>query len=52
MKVATVGAGPKVTVENAPFPELPSDKHLIIKVVVAGSNPKDWAIAERSKFDA
>lgn len=48
MKIADVAAGPTVTVKDAPFPELPSPNHLIIRNVVAGSNPKDWAIAERS----
>lgn len=50
MKIAAVNAGPKVVVKDAPFPELPSPNHLIIRVVVAGSNPKDWAIAERSSL--
>lgn len=48
MKIAQVDAGPKVTIKDVPFPELPTPNHLIIKVIVAGSNPKDWAIAERS----
>ncbi|KIV99961.1 uncharacterized protein PV09_08474 [Verruconis gallopava] len=48
MKEARVHPGPKVTIEDVPFPELPGPNYLIIKVVVCGSNPKDWAIAERS----
>jgi NADPH2:quinone reductase len=48
MKEARVNPGPKVTIRDVDFPELPSEKHIIIKVVVCGSNPKDWAIAERS----
>jgi NADPH2:quinone reductase len=47
MKEAIIFPGPKVTIQDVDFPTLPSDSHLIIKVVVAGSNPKDWAIAER-----
>jgi len=47
MKEACIFPGPKVTIEDVDFPSLPSEDHLIIKVVVAGSNPKDWAIAER-----
>jgi hypothetical protein len=47
MKEAFIFAGPKVTIEDVDFPILPSANHLIIKVVVSGSNPKDWAIAER-----
>ncbi|GAM88127.1 hypothetical protein ANO11243_061580 [Dothideomycetidae sp. 11243] len=47
MKEAIVFPGPKVVIQDVDFPTLPSEDHLIIKVVVAGSNPKDWAIAER-----
>jgi NADPH2:quinone reductase len=47
MKEATIFPGPKVSIEDLEFPEIPSPNHLIIKVVVTGSNPKDWAIAER-----
>lgn len=49
MKEAIVLAGPKVTIRDVDFPTLPSPNHLIIKVVVSGSNPKDWAIADRCK---
>ena len=47
MKEAFIFPGPKVEIRDVDFPTLPSAKHLIIKVIVAGSNPKDWAIAER-----
>jgi NADPH2:quinone reductase len=47
MKEAVIFPGPKVTINDVDFPSIPSPNHLIIKVVVAGSNPKDWAIAER-----
>jgi NADPH2:quinone reductase len=30
-------------IESAPIPE-PSDKQVLIKVVVSGSNPKDWKV--------
>ncbi|KAH8891586.1 GroES-like protein [Thozetella sp. PMI_491] len=47
MKEALVFPGPKVEIEEVDFPTLPSPSHLIIKVIVSGLNPKDWAIAER-----
>jgi len=47
MKEAFVFPGPKVEIRDVDFPTLPSPNHLIIKVIVAGSNPKDWGIAER-----
>lgn len=47
MKEAFIFPGPKVQIRDVDFPSMPSPNHLIIKVVVAGSNPKDWAIAER-----
>ncbi|KAF2674157.1 GroES-like protein [Microthyrium microscopicum] len=47
MKEATIFPGTKVKINDVDFPTLPSPDHLIIKVIVAGSNPKDWAIAER-----
>lgn len=46
MKEAIIFPGPKVTIQDVEFPILPSPNHLIIKVIVSGSNPKDWAIAE------
>jgi len=49
MKEAFIFPGPKVTIEDVDFPNLPSPSHLIIKVVVSGSNPKDWGIAERGE---
>lgn len=39
---ATVAGGPKVTVSKTEIPELPSEHHLLIKVIVSGCNPKDW----------
>jgi NADPH:quinone reductase len=47
MKEAFIFPGPKVTIKDVDFPTLPSPNHLVIQVIVAGSNPKDWAIAER-----
>ncbi|CRG86885.1 hypothetical protein PISL3812_03897 [Talaromyces islandicus] len=47
MKEAIIFAGPKVIIQDVDFPALPSPNYLIIKVIVSGSNPKDWAIAER-----
>jgi hypothetical protein len=50
MREAIVFAGPKVIIHDVNFPMLPSPSHLVIKVVVSGSNPKDWGIAERGKY--
>lgn len=47
MKEAVIFPGPKVKIKEVDFPSLPNENYLIIKVVVSGSNPKDWAIAER-----
>lgn len=52
MKEALIFPGPKVDIKDVNLPSLPSPDHLIIKVAVAGSNPKDWAIAERGKCEA
>jgi NADPH2:quinone reductase len=41
MKEVIVAKGPEVTIQDAPIPE-PKDDQLVIKVVVSGSNPKDW----------
>lgn len=47
MKEAFIFPGPKVTIEDVEFPTIENPDQLIIKVVVSGSNPKDWGIAER-----
>ena len=47
MKEVLIFPGPEVEVKDVDFPTLPTQNHIIIKVVVSGSNPKDWAIAER-----
>jgi hypothetical protein len=49
MKEAFIFPGTKVEIEDVDFPTLPGDNYLIIKVTVAGSNPKDWAIGERGR---
>lgn len=41
MKELTVRAGPKTTIIDSPIP-VPGPDHILIKVVVSGSNPKDW----------
>ena len=41
MKEALVGAGPKVRIVDSPIP-VPEADQVITKVVVSGSNPKDW----------
>ena len=40
MREAVVAAGPTVTIRTVDFPKLPGPDHIIIKVVVSGSNPK------------
>jgi len=46
MKEAIVAKGPKVTIQDASIPE-PKDDQVVIKVVVSGSNPKDWYVLLR-----
>lgn len=41
MKDTIVHPGPKVEIVDSPIPE-PGPEQLVIKVVVSGSNPKDW----------
>ena len=43
MKEAQVAKGLKVTIKDVPVPE-PQAEQVVIKVVVAGSNPKDWYV--------
>ncbi|KAJ4299720.1 hypothetical protein N0V90_004966 [Kalmusia sp. IMI 367209] len=45
MKEAIVSKGPIVKIVDSPIPQ-PGPDQLVIKVVVSGSNPKDWKIAE------
>jgi NADPH:quinone reductase len=46
MLEAICNKGPSVVIRNVPIPKPSSPDHLIIKVVVSGSNPKDWKIAQ------
>ena len=48
MKEAIVNAGPKVHIIDSPTPT-PEEDQVVIKVVVSGSNPKDWKRAETAK---
>ncbi|KAI5918648.1 GroES-like protein [Camillea tinctor] len=45
MKEAIVAAGPKVQIIDSPIPK-PTADQLVIKVVVSGSNPKDWKVPQ------
>jgi NADPH2:quinone reductase len=45
MKEAVVTKGLKVTIQDAPIPT-PGPEQVVIRVVVSGSNPKDWKIPE------
>lgn len=48
MKEALVHGGPKVQIIDSPVPAPGSDQ-VVIKVVVSGSNPKDWKRADSNK---
>ncbi|KAE8311051.1 hypothetical protein BDV41DRAFT_578901 [Aspergillus transmontanensis] len=43
MKEVVSLAGPTVKLVDSPIPE-PNDDQVLIKVVVSGSNPKDWKV--------
>ncbi|KAL8823977.1 MAG: hypothetical protein Q9191_005395, partial [Dirinaria sp. TL-2023a] len=45
MKEAIVSKGPKVSIIDSPIP-VPGESQVAIKVVLSGSNPKDWKRAE------
>ncbi|TKA74912.1 hypothetical protein B0A55_03756 [Friedmanniomyces simplex] len=45
MLEAIVSAGPKVEIVNSPVPT-PGPTQVLIKVVVAAANPKDWKVPE------
>lgn len=47
MKEAIVAAGPKVQIQDSPIPK-PGPSDVVIKVVVSGSNPKDWFVYTRA----
>ena len=43
MKEAIIKKGPKVEIIDSPVPK-PGPEQVVTKVVVAGSNPKDWKV--------
>lgn len=43
MKEAFIAEGPKVHIKDVPIPK-PGPGQVLIKVVVSGSNPKDWKV--------
>lgn len=45
MKEAVVSKGTKVEIIDSPIPT-PNDDQVLIKVVVSGSNPKDWKLPD------
>ena len=45
MKEATIAKGPVVTIIDSPIPK-PGPGQVVTKVVVSGSNPKDWKVPE------
>ncbi|KAK3689455.1 chaperonin 10-like protein [Podospora appendiculata] len=48
MKEALVAPGVVVRIVDSPIPE-PNDDQVLIKVIVSGSNPKDWKVPEMVK---
>ncbi|CAP64855.1 uncharacterized protein PODANS_5_4010 [Podospora anserina S mat+] len=52
MKEALVSKGPQVEIVNTPIPSLPSPDHILIRVVVTGTNPKDWKLPDLYEQDA
>ncbi|OJJ80820.1 zinc-binding alcohol dehydrogenase family protein [Aspergillus glaucus CBS 516.65] len=50
MKSAINLAGPVVKIIDTPIPE-PNDGQVLIKVVVSGSNPKDWKVPDIAAID-
>ncbi|KAK3995248.1 alcohol dehydrogenase [Cladorrhinum sp. PSN332] len=46
MKEALVKKGTKVGIVDTPIPQLPSPDHVLIRIVVSGSNPKDWKLPD------
>lgn len=48
MKEGIIHSGPKVEIIDSPIP-IPKDDQVVTKVVVSGSNPKDWKRADRAK---
>ena len=54
MKEAITLLGPAVKIVDSPIP-VPNDDEVLIKVIVSGSNPKDWKVPEfvaSGKFDS
>jgi NADPH:quinone reductase len=43
MKEAIIHPGTKVEIKDSPIP-LPKPNEVVTKVVVSGSNPKDWYV--------
>lgn len=48
MKEAIVSPGPSVKIVDSPIPK-PGSDDVIIKIVVSGSNPKDWKVCRASQ---
>ncbi|KAI8932317.1 hypothetical protein NX059_010512 [Plenodomus lindquistii] len=45
MKEVQIAKGTQATIKDVPIPE-PNPDQLVIKVIVSGSNPKDWKLPE------
>jgi NADPH2:quinone reductase len=50
MKEAIVAPGPTVKIQDSPIPQISDPRQVIIRVVVSGSNPKDWKVPEWGKM--
>jgi NADPH2:quinone reductase len=51
MKEAIILKGPTVKIIESPIPE-PNDDQVVTKVVVSGSNPKDWYVTSSILHDS
>ena len=51
MKEALVNAGPKVRIIDSPIP-VPEADQVVTKVIVSGSNPKDWKYPGMAKQES
>lgn len=47
MKEVFIYSGPRAEIIDSPIPTPPNADQLVIKVVVSGTNPKDWKVIPR-----
>ncbi|KAK5661848.1 hypothetical protein OQA88_9952 [Cercophora sp. LCS_1] len=46
MKSALIHPGTSVSLSTIPIPSLPTESHILIRVIASGSNPKDWKLPD------